>query len=111
MLPSFANQTVTRLRASKQMVRGKEVDDWKNADKIEIEGCSVQPASTSMTLDMRIADEASMTAYMPVDADVAVGDRVIYMDEVFAVFGKPKVWPSPTGGLSHKIVELKEWSG
>lgn len=111
MLPSFANQSVTRLRASKQEVRGKQVDDWDDPVSLEIEGCSIQPASTSMTLDLRIASEASMTAYVPADADIAANDRVEYMGDIYTVLGTSRAWPSPAGGLSHKVVALKEWRG
>lgn len=111
MLPSFATQSVTRLRAGKREARGKQVDDWDSPDALEIAGCSVQPASTSMTLDLRVAEEATMTAYMPADADIDANDRVEYSGDTYIVLGTSRAWPSPTGGLSHKVVALKEWRG
>lgn len=111
MLPSFCTQTITRMRASKRESRGKLVDDWDAFESVDIDGCSVQPASSSMTLDLRIAKEASMIAYVPSDADIDAGDRVTHLGITYTVLGRPMAWPSPTGGMSHKIASLKEWRG
>ena len=44
MLPSWATDTVTRLRATVITQRGSEIPDWTNPDSLEITGCSMQPA-------------------------------------------------------------------
>ena len=48
MLPSFATQTITIIRPTFVDERGSLVPDWDNPEKtIKVDGCSVQPATTS----------------------------------------------------------------
>lgn len=111
-LPSWFRQTVTRIRPGQKVSRGSTVPDWENADELTITGCSVQPSSTSLSQDGRVLGIADLyTVYMPADADVAEGDRVVYNGETFVVRGVPGMWASPTGGLDNKQVQVERWAG
>ena len=112
MLPSWFRQEVTRLRPSTQTVRGSTVPDWDNATSQKITGCSVQPSSTSLTQDGRVLGiEESYTLYMPADADVKEGDRIVYGSETYVVSGVPRPWVSATGGLDNRQAHLERWDG
>lgn len=112
MLPSWFRQEVTRVRPAEKTVRGSKVPDWEHATTAPITGCSVQPSATAMTLDGRVLGlSESFTLYMPKDADVQEGDRVIYDDKIFVVSGIPRPWVSATGALDNKQVTLERWKG
>ena len=112
MLLSFFKQTVTRIRPGTKRLRGSEVPDWDNATTLDIPGCSVQPAGTSLSQDGReLGISDGMTAYLPAGADVQSGDRIQYEDKVYTIMGDPRVWPSASGTLDHIELNLERWSG
>ena len=112
MLPSWFSQTVRRIRPGTKMSRGSEIPDWDNATEATISGCSVQPSTTELMQDGRVLGlEESFNLYMPYDADVLKGDRVMYGENTYVVSGIPRPWVSPTGALSNKQVTLERWSG
>lgn len=112
MLPSWFRQSVKRIRPAKKTVRGSTLPDWENAAEAEISGCSVQPSTTSLSQDGRVLGVAeSYTLYMPADADVQEGDRIIFDSKQFVVRGIPGSWVSPTGALNNKQVTLERWDG
>ena len=111
-LPSWFRQSVTRVRPGTKTVRGSDVPDWENATTKVITGCSVQPSTTTLSQDGRVLGVSeSFTLYMPADADVEEGDRIIYNSKLFTVRGIPGGWVSPTGGLNNKQVTLERWDG
>ena len=112
MLPSWFRQTITRLRPGVTTVRGQEVPDWDSAESVTISGCSVQPSTTALSQDGRILGIAeSFNLYMPANADVREGDRVVYNEETYVVSGVPRPWVSATGTMDNKQVTLERWSG
>lgn len=112
MLPSFFRQTITRIRPGVKMVRGSEALDWDNVSTLVITGCSVQPASTSLSQDGRVLGIAdAYTAYLPAGSDVLAGDRIQVGSDVYTINGAPRVWPSATGGLDNIQLALERWSG
>lgn len=112
MLLSFFRQTVTRIRPGMKSLRGTIVPDWENATTLDIPGCSVQPAGTSLSQDGRdLGISDGMTAYLPADADVQSGDRIQYEDKFYTIMGDPRVWPSASGALDHIELNLERWSG
>lgn len=112
MLPSWFTQSVTRIRPGTKTVRGSEVPDWDDVTTAPITGCSVQPSTTSLSQDGRVLGIAeSFTMYMPPDADVQEGDRILFEGKQYTVIGMPRPWVSPTGALSNKQVTLERWDG
>lgn len=112
MLPSFARQTVTRLRATYIEQRGTSVRDWSNPDRLEIAGCSLQGSTGSTTWnDDRHPSAADATLYAPPGADIADADRIEYRGTVYAVDGIPVEWESPTGAVDHVEARLVTWRG
>lgn len=112
MLPSWANDSITRLRASVITRRGSEIPDWTNPDRLEITGCSMQPAGTSLTQDGRVQGTSDgYNCYLPPGSDVRAGDRIQYNGETYAIIGKPRAWTSPTGMVSNIQLQLERWDG
>lgn len=112
MLPSWANDTVTRLRATTITQRGSEIPDWSNPDRLAIPGCSMQPAGTSLTQDGRVQGTTDgYTCYLPPGADVLAGDRIEYGGNVYTINGEPRTWQSPTGRVSTTQLQLERWYG
>ena len=112
MLPSFAKQSITRIRPGEKTLRGSTLPDWENATMEVIAGCSVQPAGTSLSQDGRVLGTTDgLTAYIPEGADVKAGDRIEYAGQVYTINGVPRAWPSATGGLDHIMLNLERWSG
>ena len=112
MLSSFCRQTVTRIRPSTKTERGSIVYDWENTVTLDITGCSMQPAGTSLSEDGRVLGIADgFTCYMPETADVQAGDRIQFGGNVYEINGDIRVWPSATGTLDHIICNLVRYSG
>lgn len=112
MLPSFATQTVTRLRAP--LVddgHNNAVPNWSAATSTPITGCSVQPGSTDEVLENRDTTLIQWTVYAPSTADVLSSDRISYLGVEYEIDGQPAAWPSPSGALDHKVLLLKRWNG
>lgn len=111
-LPSWAQQTVERIRPTIRIVRGSEIPDWSNPDILQIPGCSVQPANTSLSQDGRIQGITyGYTCYLPPAADVQAGDRIRFGGHDYTITGEPQVWQSPSGRVSNMQLNLERWSG
>lgn len=111
MVPSFASQTVTRLRPNIKTIRGSDVFDWDNPSELVIAGCSVQPGTTELSQDGRVLGVLDgLTAYLPPDADVMEGDRIVYDGKVYTIDGMPKKWVG-VAHTSHTQLTLRRWSG
>lgn len=112
MIPSWASQSITRLRAGIKIERGSEVPDWSKVDTINISPVSVQPSSSSVSIDGRILGLSdSYDVYCDLDADVKAGDHVVYEGETFMVMQEPRTWHSPTGCVSNKQFTMTRWQG
>lgn len=109
---SFWRQSITRIRPGTKTERGSQVPDWNNADTLVIGGCSVQPASTSLTQDGRVQGITDgLTVYAPADADIQAGDRIMYGGNVYTINGDILQWPSASGALDHLHINLMRWRG
>lgn len=113
MLPSFCNQTVTRIRPGTKESRGSTIPDWSE-DKIStksITGCSVQPASTSLSEDGRVLGISDLyTLFAPPDADIQAGDRISFDSKVYEIDGDVRVQPAASM-LQHIQVTLRCYHG
>lgn len=112
MLPSWANDTVTRIRPGQIDRRGSIGPDWSTATEKQISGCSVQPGGTSLSQDGRVlAISDGYTCYMPPGSDVIAGDKIRFNGQDYQVIGEPRAWTSPTGRVSSLQAQLERWSG
>ena len=115
MLPSFTimnGQNVTRIRPGVKTLRGSTVPDWEHASELVITNCSVQPAGTSLSQDGRVLGVSDgYTVYMPPNADVLAGDRIVYDGDTYEIDGRPRRWKSATGRLDHIMISIVRWRG
>lgn len=112
MLPSFCRDTVTRIRPELKKVRGSLIPDWENATQLDIRGCSMQPASTTLSQDGRVLGISdSYTLFAPPDADIEAGDHVQFQGKIFEIDGDVRIQPSATGRLDHLNITLKRYQG
>ena len=112
MVPSWCRQSITRLRPGTTTERGSTVFDWSKPNELTINGCSVQPGSTSLSEDGRVLGISDgYTAYLPPTADVQAGDRIVYNGETFEIRGDIRPWHSATGAVDHILLNLARYSG
>jgi hypothetical protein len=113
MLPSFCNQEITRVRPGTKTERGSIIPDWSTGavTELKITGCSIQPATTSLSQDGRVLGiNEQLTAYLPAGSDVKAGDRIKFNGDVFTINGDPKEWPGARS-LSNMQLNLIRWEG
>ena len=111
MLPSFCRDTVTRIRPGTTESRGSTIFDWSNATELDISGCSMQPASTSLSQDGRVLGiQDEYTLFAPPDADIDAGDRIRFKGKVYTVQGDVRTQPS-ANRLEHIQITLRRYSG
>lgn len=112
MLPSFARQSVTRIRPKTRTERGSTIFDWSDPNELEIFGCSVQPAGTSLSEDGRVLGVSTgITVYLPDGSDVIAGDRIRYNGNDYTILGEPKIWVSASGRLDSVQLNCERWYG
>ena len=112
MIPSFCNQSITRLRAGQKSSRGTIIPDWSNPNTLTLSPVSVQPSASSVSLDGRVLGVTdSYTVYCNPDADVIAGDRIIFENDTYQVDEEPRTWQSPTGKISHKQFTMIKYKG
>lgn len=110
-LISFWTQSIIRIRPATRTSRGSTVYDWDNTETAVIDGCSVQPTTTSLSQDGRVLGvQDGLTVYAPADADVQAGDRIEFSGKVYTINGDPLVWPG-AGQLAHIQLNLQRWRG
>lgn len=111
MLTSFCNDTVKRIRPATKDSRGSTIFDWVNATEKDISGCSMQPASTSLSTDGRVLGiQDEWTLFAPPDADIQDGDRISFDGETYIVQGAVRVQPAAVR-LEHLHITLRRYSG
>lgn len=113
-LPSWADETVIRIRPGTIDRRGSAEPDWseEKVSKETIPGCTVQPATTTLSQDGRVLGiSEGLTVFFPPGTDVAAGDKIRWNDEDYQIIGKPKNWKSPTGRVSNIQASIERWSG
>lgn len=111
MLPSFCRDTVVRIRPGTKELRGSTVPDWENSTTAEVSGCSMQPASTSLSTDGRVLgllDE--YTLYAPPNSDIEAGDRIEFDGKVYEINGDVRNQPAALR-LEHIEIRLRRYKG
>lgn len=111
-LPSFATDTVTRLRGNATTDEyGNDAIDWSAPAEVDVAPSLVQPAATSELDGDREAITTRWTWRMPAGADVIGTDRARWRGEVYQIDGDVQPWDSPTGALDHKVCSLSKVKG
>lgn len=111
MLPTFCNDTVVRIRPTLKESRGSKIFDWDNASELTIGGCSMQPATTSLSTDGRVLGiQDEWTLFAPSGADIQAGDRIRYEGLTYYVQGEVRVQPAALN-LQHLHITLRRYSG
>lgn len=112
MLPSWASDTIIRLRPTTREVRGSVIPDWSNPDTLTIYGCSIQPAGTSLSQDGRVQGITDgYTCYLPPGSDVLAGDRIKFNGQIYAIKGEPREWRGPTCRTNNLLLNIERWEG
>lgn len=110
-LQSFWTQSITRIRPGTKTERGSTVYDWSDTNELVIDGCSVQPTSTSLTQDGRVQGiQDGLVVYAPEGIDVQAGDRICFGGNVYTINGEPLSWPA-AGRMQHIQLNLVRWQG
>ena len=111
MLPSFCKDTVMRIRPGSKEVRGSVIPDWEKVDLASIRGCSMQPASTTLSEDGRVLGiQDRYTLFAPSGADIIAGDRIQFQGKTYEIDGDVRVQPGAMR-LDHLEITLKRYSG
>lgn len=112
MLPSFARETIERVRPAKTTDRGDEVLSYGNdASVLAIPGCIVQPGSTAEANDDRSATLAALIIHAPADADIDEEDHIRWRGKEYEIFGEVNYQPSASQGLDHLYILANRWKG
>jgi len=115
MLPSFATQSLTVVRAARVTDRyGNTALDWGDVTLTPVTGCSIQPVDSSEALSPgRDEVVGQRWAFMPAGTDIDALDRVRLPEggRDFEVVGEVQRMPSATGGLDHVYALLKRVEG
>lgn len=110
-LISFWRQSIVRIRPGTKTERGSTVPDWSKATELTIDGCSVQPASTSLSQDGRVLGvQDGLTVYAPAGVDIQAGDRIRYAGNIYTINGDQLIWPGAVR-LDHIQLNLQRWRG
>lgn len=113
-LPTWAKDTVKRIRPGTTVLRGSTVPDWSQdkVSELTITGCSVQPSTTTLSQDGRVLGITDLwTCFFPPDTDVAAGDKIVWNSKEYQLMGEPRIWTSPTGMVASIQAQLERWSG
>lgn len=109
---NWATQSIVRVRPRTKTVRGSDVPDMDNADKLTVFGCSIQPAATDLTQDRRVMGILDgYTCYAPANADIKAGDYIVFEGNTYTIDGEPRIWTSATGRISNMLLNLQRWDG
>lgn len=112
MIPSFCSQSITRIRAGEKESRGSTIPDWDNPTTATISPCSVQPSTSTVSLDGRVLGISdSYTVYCNPNEDVKAGDRIVFDGETFEVNEEPRKWTSPSGLVSSLQFTMVRYDG
>lgn len=109
----LGTQTITRLRGTpvEDPYSGEQSSlSWDTPDRLDIAGCSVQPASAQPVLrDLREGVIVDLVVWAPREADVTELDRVEYAGRVYLVSDTIQRWDIPV--LGHVVIPLRRVEG
>lgn len=109
---SFMNDQVTVRRAPMTRKHGAEFRDWSNAKDTTLKNVQVTAQATSRTFEGRVeqvTDRRTLRARY--DADIQIGDRILWNGEIYEIDGEVFHTKSPSGRVSSTRCTLVRWEG
>lgn len=106
--------TVVRNRPGVKTDRhGNKVPDWSDGVRQDktIAGCFVQGGQSQEILGGRDAVVTAWTVYAAAGVDVTATDEITWQGVRYPINGAPTRIQSPTGALSHTVIELRAVDG
>lgn len=107
----FAVHTITVVRPKPVPELGTAFGGWEDAERFDIEGCSIQPGE-KWEDHIRAATAANrFSIWLPIDSDIRSTDRVdftLHGREYRGMYvdGNPGVWIDPRGIQSHLLINV-----
>jgi hypothetical protein len=77
----------------------------------DVDGCSVQPRTSTEATDGRDTVITGLIAYIPAGADIRSTDQIIFRGETYAVDGDPGYWDDLTATPDHIELLLRRVTG
>ena len=111
MLPSWAREQIAVISPTWVEERGKRIPNYRDGSRTVVSGCSVQPVSATEVLGGRQASETRFVVYAPPGTVVGPHDAVEYAGVLDLTDGGGLAWTSPTGAVSHVVINLVDWEG
>jgi hypothetical protein len=116
--PTFAKETIIRLRYPSRIEYGTQVVDYTGTPDRKVIGkpepglgCWLEPLVSIEENSGRTAVYTGYNCDAPFDADVKYDDHVIYEGVEYEVVGDPLRQKSPTGAISSTKIVLHVWRG
>jgi hypothetical protein len=111
-LPSFARETITRLRYPSADDMGTDMPDFTaEPEALDITGCWAEPIRSIENLNGRMAVQTGWTVAAPPGVDIVSTDHVRYRGDEYEVVGDAIAVPSPSGALDATSLILRRWEG
>lgn len=112
MRPTFARETITRLRYPKRADHGALRADYaQEPERLEIKRCWLEPQDPQENNDGRTGKREAYNVDAPAKADVLPDDKVEYRGIVYDVDGGAKHVPSPSGRIDSSRITIERWVG
>lgn len=118
MRPSFAKETIERLRYPLATEYNTQVRDYTGTPDVLVigkpnpgEGCWLEPLTSLEQNGDRTAVFTGYNVDAPADADIVYDDHVLYLGVEYEVDGDPLRQKSPTGALDSTRFVLHRWRG
>lgn len=121
MLPSWANQTVTRIRPAWVTQRGSQKANYENpASLLVIEHCVLEPVDSQDTRGDREATLYEKQLLLPPGSDLRATDLIVegalaladypsFVGVKYSVNGEPLVVYSPLGLADYMECRIRAW--
>lgn len=110
MFPSFARQSLVRLRPTEENDHGNTTYTYPTTGP-SVGGLVVEPVFTREDNVNRTATITQYRVLAPPTADVRDNDHFLYRGKEYQVVGEVQYQPSPTGALDQQVFTLEVWSG
>lgn len=111
-LPSFARESLVRIRPTRTSDRRDEFLDYENPESTKvIKGCVIDPITGAENISNRNAEFSQWQVMMPARADIDSDDHIEYRGKIYQIQGSIQDQPSATGTLDHIYFVMNRWEG